>query len=353
MSTLSLCMIVKDEETVLERCLESVRGHFDEIVVIDTGSIDRTREIARSFGAFVYDLPWRDDFSAARNFSFSKATGDYLFWMDADDVLPPPSRERFPALRAFLEEERPDTLFLPYECTGQDDAPSLVFRRERILRRCPMAHWIGRVHECIVPFGKQSFFDLPVRHLGSEKQRGERNLRIYEKWEKEEPLSPRDAFYFGRELYYHRRYEEAAARLESMLKGDGWYVNKIEACKVLALCFEAQGLPERALSALFQSFLYGEPRASVCCELGRLLQAQGRLKEAAFWFEAALACRDHSEEGDFESPDSRSLTPLLSLVCCYDALGERERALAFHRRTEELFPQHPAVLHNHAYFEQT
>ena len=156
MSTLSLCMIVKDEETVLERCLESVRELFDEIVVIDTGSVDRTREIALSFGAFVYDLPWRDDFSAARNFSFSKATGNYLLWMDADDVLPPPSRERFPALRAFLEAERPDTLFLPYECMGQDDAPSLVFRRERILRRCPMARWVGRVHECIVPFGKQS-----------------------------------------------------------------------------------------------------------------------------------------------------------------------------------------------------
>ena len=353
MSTLSLCMIVKDEETVLPRCLESVQGLFDEIVVIDTGSKDHTREIARAFGAFVYDLPWQDDFSAARNFSFFKATSDYLFWMGADDVLPPPSHERFPALRAFLEEERPDTLFLPYECMGQDNAPSLVFRRERVLRRCPMAHWVGRVHECIVPFGKQSFFDLPVRHLGSEKQRGERNLRIYEQWEKEEPLSPRDAFYFGRELSYHRRYKEAAARLESMLKSDGWYVNKIEACKVLALCYEAQGLPEQALSVLFQSFLFGEPRASVCCELGRLFQSQNRLKEAVFWFEAALSCRDHSEEGDFETPDSRALTPLLSLVCCYDALGEKERALAFHRRTEELFPLHPAAIHNRAYFQQT
>ena len=353
MSTLSLCMIVKDEETVLPRCLESVQELFDEIVVIDTGSKDHTREIARAFGAFVYDLPWQDDFSAARNFSFSKATSDYLFWMDADDVLPPPSHERFPSLRAFLEEERPDTLFLPYECMGQDNAPSLVFRRERVLRRCPMAHWVGRVHECIVPFGKQSFYPLPVRHLGSEKERGERNLRIYEQWEKEEPLSPRDAFYFGRELSYHRRYKEAAARLESMLKSDGWYVNKIEACKVLALCYEAQGLPEQALSVLFQSFLFGEPRASVCCELGRLLQSQNRLKEAVFWFEAALVCRDHSEEGDFETPDSRALTPLLSLVCCYDALGEKERALAFHRRTEELFPLHPAVIHNRAYFQQT
>ena len=86
MSTLSLCMIVKDEETVLPRCLESVQGLFDEIVVIDTGSTDQTREIARAFGAEVFDFQWRDDFSVARNFSFSKATSDYLFWMDADDV---------------------------------------------------------------------------------------------------------------------------------------------------------------------------------------------------------------------------------------------------------------------------
>ena len=111
-----------------------------------------------------------------------------------------------------------------------------------------------------------------------------------------------------------------------MLKSDGWYVNKIEACMVLALCHEAQGLPEQALSVLFRSFLFGEPRASVCCELGRLLQSQNRLKEAVFWFEAALSCRDHSEEGDFET---------------------------FHRRTEELFPLHPAVIHNRAYFQQT
>ena len=73
MATVSLCMIVRNEEDVLGRCLESVKDIVDEIIIVDTGSTDRTKEIAGRFTNTVYDFPWIDDFSAARNFSFSKA----------------------------------------------------------------------------------------------------------------------------------------------------------------------------------------------------------------------------------------------------------------------------------------
>ena len=96
----SLTMIVRDEEKNLPHCLESVRGIFDEIVVVDTGSIDRTSEIARAFGARVFDFAWVDDFAAARNAALAHATGDYAFWLDADDVVEPPEREK---LRALLD----------------------------------------------------------------------------------------------------------------------------------------------------------------------------------------------------------------------------------------------------------
>jgi GT2 family glycosyltransferase len=86
----SLTVIARDEENNLPRCLESVRGVFDEIVVVDTGSTDRTIEIARSFGAKVFEFAWVDDFAAARNEALSHATGDYAFWLDADDVVEPP-----------------------------------------------------------------------------------------------------------------------------------------------------------------------------------------------------------------------------------------------------------------------
>lgn len=83
--TLGLCMIVRDEEQNLASCLASVAGVYDQIVIVDTGSIDKTCEIARSFGAEVHHFTWIDDFSAARNFSFSLCTCDYAMWLDADD----------------------------------------------------------------------------------------------------------------------------------------------------------------------------------------------------------------------------------------------------------------------------
>ena len=93
--TISLCMIVKNEEDTLPRCLESVGGLVEEIIVVDTGSDDRTKEAALEYGAKVYDFPWVEDFSKARNFSFSKATQQYCLWLDADDVIDPEYRQGF------------------------------------------------------------------------------------------------------------------------------------------------------------------------------------------------------------------------------------------------------------------
>ena len=87
MVTISLCMIVKNEERVLGRCLESVQEIADEIIIVDTGSEDRTKEIAEKYHARVYEQEWQDDFSRARNYSFSRAEMDYCMWLDADDVL--------------------------------------------------------------------------------------------------------------------------------------------------------------------------------------------------------------------------------------------------------------------------
>jgi len=87
MVTISLCMIVKNEENCLEKCLGSLKGLVDEMIVVDTGSTDRTKEISNAFGAKVYDFKWTGDFSEARNFSFSKATCDYIYSADADEEL--------------------------------------------------------------------------------------------------------------------------------------------------------------------------------------------------------------------------------------------------------------------------
>lgn len=106
MATVSLCMIVRNEEKVLARCLDSVRGIADEICITDTGSTDKTREIAQKYGT-VQVFPWCDDFSAARNFSFAQARMDYTLWLDADDVLLPSDRQKLLALQSGAGRHRP------------------------------------------------------------------------------------------------------------------------------------------------------------------------------------------------------------------------------------------------------
>ena len=131
MTTVSLCMIVRNEEKVLARCLDSVRGIADEICITDTGSTDKTREIARKYGT-VQAFPWCDDFSAARNFSFAQARMDYTLWLDADDVLDEENLEKLK--RHGYEMIDPVCGMLANGDTGDGKLPSEETLVEYVLR---------------------------------------------------------------------------------------------------------------------------------------------------------------------------------------------------------------------------
>src|SRR5258707_769868 len=101
----SLCIIAKNEEAHLPECIGPLRDLVQEILVVDTGSSDRTREVAGELGARVVEFPWIDDFSAARNESLRHATGDWIFWVDADDRVDATNRERLQRVFAELTDE--------------------------------------------------------------------------------------------------------------------------------------------------------------------------------------------------------------------------------------------------------
>ena len=384
MIKLSLCMIVKDEEEVLYRCLSSVTGltpdssntkkksgekqnreisanadaenPVDEIIVADTGSKDKTKRIAAKFGAKVYDYVWKNDFSAARNFAFSKATGDYILWLDADDIIDEINRAKLLSLKKRLDETRAPAAFCRYETGGESEEHyQTAFYRTRIVNNDGSAVWSGRVHECL-PQYKNALCDaengFTVRHLGSSKPRGTRNLDIYrEQALSGEAFSPRDLFYYGRELFYHGFYTEADAIEEEFTRrDDGWYVNKIEARKIQAACREAKGDTIGAKNALFSSFLYGAPRAGVLCALGRLYQKESDYSSAYLWYLAAYHAEDHSAEGDFETLAERTVTPLLEMVCCAYFAGNEFLSRKWHEECLRVCPDHPSVRYNQEFF---
>lgn len=354
-ATVSLCMIVRDEEAVLARCLDSVRGAVDEIIIVDTGSTDRTRQIAARYTGRVYDFAWIDDFSAARNFAFSKAAMEFSMWLDADDVLLPEDRAAFLALKETLPDDVDAVMMRYHTAFDEQGRPTFTFYRERLVRTAVPHRWQGRVHETLLHEGRGRtlYSAAAVTHRSHKTAYPDRNLRIYEKQiAAGEPLTPRDAFYYGRELYYHGAYARACAVLETYLaQGRGWAENDIEACKVLARCRSALGDAPGAMDALGRSLRYGLPRAEVCCEMGALWLQAGRCREAAFWYELALTLPRSDESGAFVSEDCYGYLPCIQLCVCYDRLGDHARAEAYNRRAGEYRPASPAYLHNLAYFE--
>lgn len=353
MATLSLCMIVKNEEMNIARCLDSVANLVDEIIIIDTGSTDRTIEIASEYTSKVYSIPWKDDFSAARNESFSRASMDYCMWMDADDVLEATEKEKFLQLKQSLSPDT-DIVMMKYH-TSFDEAgkPSFSYFRERWIRNCEQYRWIGAVHEVIPPNGRIMYSDIAICHKKTNTADPERNLRIYRKIIADgKTLEPRQQYYYGRELYYHGQYEEAVSVFEQfLLSADGWIENKIEACSVCANCYYRMGQDQAALMTLLRSMSFDTPRAELCCEIGKYFLEHGNCHNAVYWYETALNTPKKEYAGGFVLPDCYDYIPLMQLCVCYDKLGDRQKAKEYNERAGACKPYSQAYLYNKRYFE--
>lgn len=347
-------MIVKNEERVIERCLSSVCRAVDEIIIVDTGSSDKTKIIASQFTEKIYDFEWNDDFSAARNFSFSKATGDYIFWLDADDVLLEEDLNKFIKLKNTLDLSA-DIVMMKYNTAFDEGGnPVFSFFRERLIKNIPEYKWFGRVHETVRYYGNIIYSNIAITHKSIKKEYSKRNLLIYEKQiEAGEPFSARDKFYYARELYYHKYYDKSISALNDFLSDEsGWIENKIEACRILSYCFSAKGDNENAFIALTHSFFYDSPRPEVCCEIGNLLMESGKYSSAVFWFKAALNSNDNEKSGAFISKDSSGYIPAVQLCVCYDKLGKCETAEYYNNLAGTYKPYSKSYLHNLEYFKK-
>lgn len=353
MVTISLCMILKNEEKVLSRCLESAADLVDEIIIVDTGSTDRTKEIASAYTSKIYSYPWTDNFSDARNFSFSKATMDYCMWLDADDIIESSEKEEFLRLKQSL---KPDTDFVMMKYhTSFDEAgtPLFSYFRERWIKNDSTHRWIGEVHEVIPANGNVTYSDIAIRHKKEDLKDPDRNLRIYQKMLAEgKILEPRQQYYYGRELYYHQLYEDAVFVFEKFLESSGaWLENKIEACSICADCYYHLNQEEAALMTLLRSLSFDIPRAELCCDIGKHFLERENYINAIYWYEMATKTSRNDQTGGFVLPDCYDYIPFLQLCVCYDKLGEHAKASEYNERAGSCKPYSKAYLHNKLYFD--
>ena len=231
MMKLSLCIIARNEEENLPRCLESVRGFVDEIVVVDTGSTDRTPEVAASFGAKVVHFPWTGSFAEARNVSLDHAQGDWILWLDADEALVP---EDGPELRRLLEDAAYEGYYLHILNFVGDSARQgevVVSLSPRLFRRRPGYVFTRSIHEQILesirrinPQADIGISRVRVYHYGylrgfiEAKRKVERNLHILLQEAKERPEDPFTRFNLALEYMRIEEYAKAVEELRAAFR---------------------------------------------------------------------------------------------------------------------------------------
>jgi tetratricopeptide (TPR) repeat protein len=308
----SLCLIVRDEEANLPACLESAAGLFAETVVVDTGSQDRTKEIAACFGARVFDFPWRDSFAAARNEGLRRATGDWAFWLDADDRLDAPNRAKLGGLLGGLKKENAAYVL---KCVCLPEGPgaaATVVGHVRLFRRHPAVRWQYRVHEQILPslrrLGAQvRWADAAVHHVGYQdpalrRRKLGRDLRLLRMEERERPGDPFTLFNLGAVSHELGRPAQALVYLRASLErsqpGDS-IVRKLYA--LIAQCHRRLRQPGEALAACRAGRRHYPEDAELLFVEGLLLGEQGDARGAELAWLRLLATREAEHFGSVDA----------------------------------------------------
>jgi len=221
--TLSVCMIVKNEEENLPRVLSSIQGLADEVIVVDTGSTDRTVEIAKSFGAKVYFFEWCDDFSAARNESLKYATCDYVLWLDGDDEVPESEHE---IIKRDLLLKRGNAFYLHIKnnMNGVED----ISLQLRVFPNKKRIRFSGRVHEQVIRAVtmagiKISVSEATIIHHGyysNEEvlKKLNRNIKILMEELKKDPDNNNTIFFIARTLRGLNKIDEANHYLDRLIE---------------------------------------------------------------------------------------------------------------------------------------
>lgn len=353
MISISLCMIVKNEEEVIGRCLESVKDLVDEINIVDTGSTDKTKEIVSNFTDRIFDFEWIHNFAAARNFSFQQATKDYILWIDADDVFMEEDRKKFKRLKETLSPEV-DAVSMVYNLGFDEDGHvSALLRRNRLAKRSNNFQWVGDVHEYLAVHGNIYHSDIAVSHLPL-KHDTNRNIGIYRKMvEMGKEFSPRDLYYYANELSDHGEYLQAIEKYEEFLETkQGWVEDNIRACLRMADCYLELKEKDKAITATLRTFSYDKPRPEACCRIGFYFMEQNKNNEAIYWYKHALL--NSTSEGSsvgLQNPAFSTWLPHLQLCVLYDRLKDYETAYMHNELARNYKPNSEKVLYNKKYFD--
>ncbi len=320
MITISLCMIVKNEEAVLARCLDTVADLVDEIVIVDTGSTDATKEIAARYTEHIYDFVWIDDFSAARNFAFSKATKEYIYTADADEIILPENRQKFLQLKQNLLPE----IEIVQMLYGNQLQFGTVYNfdeeyRPKLFKRLREFVWQEPIHEMIRLEPVIYDSDIVITHMPATSH-ASRDLKNFRKQTGEgKKLSKRLQNMYAKELFLAGESEDLKLAMpyfmEAAADPDREAEEVMEACLVVAKAARLAG-EDVTFFKYANKVLVSGGNSEICMEMGLFYEESEDFDEAVIWYYNAVY-----ETQPVLSLESGRRHSLEGLIRCYEKLG--------------------------------
>lgn len=338
--TLSVCMIVRDEEAVIERCLKNVSQFADELIVVDTGSVDSTRAIARKHTDIVYDYTWQYDFAAARNFSFSKATCDYIMWLDADDDMDVETIGKIQHLKAHMPPDT-DAVFFRYRADDDVSGGRWEIMRARLIRRAINPTWHYPIHETIFLDDGCNVLhrpDICFVHRKVRENEKRRNISIFERKMREGfELEPFNRAYYCVDLCRDENYEEAVKQFDLVYEsGELACISNALECYIYSMneLHRYAELKEQMLRCLRE---HGA-NETVLCVLGDVLRREKKYGEAIEMYHRALSCKIDLNDRLAHSPDYHDFLPWLGIGKAYLNMGKLQEARDALQKAREAHP---------------
>ena len=317
MVTISLCMIVKNEADILRRCLTSVADLMDEIIIVDTGSTDHTKEVAAEFTDKIYDYVWENDFAAARNFAFSKAEMEYIYSADADEVLDEVNRNRFAELKQVLLPEI--EIVQMYYITPPEYNTTANYQKEyrpKLYKRLREFVWVDAVHIDPVIYDSE----VEIQHLPKNLHSSRDFYLFRQAYEREGQLSDKLHSMYAKELFIsgtEKDFKEAETIFQATLHTAGNSLEKQrEAVCVLAHIYRQEKQTDKFFSMAFK-LMPDAICAEIAYEIGSYFMEQADHEEAKDWFELAA----HQTEAVIDVR-RRGRMPLDGLAECYGKMAE-------------------------------
>lgn len=330
MISISICLIVKNEETILERCLDSLKGIGDEIIIVDTGSTDNTKNIALQYTDKIFDFKWIDDFASARNFAFSKATKDYIYTADADEVLDEENHRKFMNIKKVLFNEI-EIVQMKYtnQLTHGTTYNFNTEYRPKLFKRLRFFKWIDPIHETIRLDPVVYDSDIAIIHLPEANHSGRDFKAFLSAIKRGERLSERLLSMYAKELFISGTPEDFNAALDyfkEVLEDSSRSCDEIK----YALCVLAKGFRlNNDIHNFFKNSIKGvadKPCSELCYELGEYYFHVKDHYEAAIWYYNAAF-----ESEPFLNIHYHGDYALKRLVECYDALGNKEQSQMYQK----------------------